>query len=105
VIYVAPSSLSGSAPRGILVANWGATSLDVSSVHFRNNIVYSRGGVPLIEVTSGQTSGAVDLLFQRNNYYTAGDPLKIIWGSKTYSSVGSWQSAAPAQEKVNGVSV
>lgn len=105
VVYMKPSTISGSSPRAIVLCNYGIESQDLKSVHFRNNIIQTTGGVPVLEVTAGVVSGSTDVLFQRNNYYPTGSTLKIQWGGKTYTSLSAWQSAAGAQEKVSGSNV
>jgi hypothetical protein len=100
-VFVSPSATS--TPRGLYIQNAGATSNDVSQVHLRNNTLYSTGGVRLLEVTSGQLTGATGLRFEGNGYYGGGVTPKLLWGSATYTSLAGWRTAS-GQELLTGKS-
>jgi hypothetical protein len=89
-IYVTPAA-SGQA-RGIYVQS------PTVDVRFRNNVVEVAGGVPVIEVVSGQTG----LVFQGNAYWSAGAPLAIRWAGTTFGTLAQWR-AATGQERVGSV--
>jgi Right handed beta helix region len=96
-VFVSPAA-SGT-PRAVRVGNGGITSRDVEGLYFRNNIFQTSGPVPLIEVTAGQLSGARDLRFEGNNYFTTGSPFVILWGGRSYSSLDAWHSTG---QEMNG---
>jgi hypothetical protein len=104
-IYIRPTGISGIYPRAIVIANWGATHLDVSNLFIRNNIFITQGGVALVEVSSGQPTGPTTTLFQRNCYYTSGGAFKIVWKGSVKTSIAGMQAASASQEKIDGVSV
>ena len=97
-IFVSPSS--GGLPSGIRVDNWGAEDLDVSQVHFRNNIIQTTGGISPVIVSQSQLDGARSLLFQSNNYYSTGQLLNIRWGREIYQNLSLWRNRT-AQEKLH----
>jgi hypothetical protein len=91
-VYVAPAAASSVQPRGIYVQS------PTTDVRFRNNVVYVSGGVPAIEVASGQ----VGLVFQGNGYWSAGAALSLVWAGTAYNSLDDWR-AATGQERVGSV--
>jgi hypothetical protein len=99
-VYLGAGTAAGA--TAMRVSNLGIPANDVASVHFRNNIVQTTGGVPMIIVVREQLDGAVDFKFQGNNFYSSGATFRITWGSTTYSSLTAWRTAT-GQEKVNGV--
>ena len=86
------SAAGSGTPRAVRVGNVGITGRDVDRLHFRNNIFQTAGPVPLVEVTAGQLSGANDLRFEGNDYFTTGSPFVALWGSTSYSSLTAWRS-------------
>jgi hypothetical protein len=100
-IYITPSTNSN---YGVSLFNDSIESNDVKSFHFRNNIIQTTGGVPLVYVKNTQLDGAEDLLYQNNSYYSTGGNFSIKWGSSTYNSLDSWRSAT-GQEKVGSLNV
>lgn len=99
-IYVSPSSSGLSA--GIHIANSGVSTEYVNGLHLRNNVIYTNGGVPLINITSQSLTGATDLLFQGNDYYPSNSSFTIVWGNNTYSSLSTFQAGAK-QEILNDI--
>jgi hypothetical protein len=95
-VFLSPST-SG-LPRAVRVGNASITDRDVSGVHLRNNILQTTGGLPLVEVTTGQLAGAADLRFQGNDYFSA-TGFAVRWGSTTYSSLAAWRTAG---QEMNG---
>jgi len=85
------SAVPGATPKGVFVR-------DTSHVRFRNNLIVSSGGVPLVEVPKDQPG----LLFQGNNYWSTDGKLLIKWAGKTYESLEAWR-AATGQENVGGI--
>jgi hypothetical protein len=88
-IFVSPSS---SSPSAVMFLNFSG-----SSMHLRNNIFITTGGVPLITYAGGGT----DILFQGNDYYSSGSKFTISWLGTTYNSVKFWRKAT-GQEEING---
>ncbi len=70
-----------------------------ASLHIRNNIFSTTGGVPLVVVFTPTGSG-FDLVFQGNNYYSSGAPFTIYYEDAPYSSLAAWR-VATNQEKLN----
>ncbi|WP_013334393.1 Ig-like domain-containing protein [Gloeothece verrucosa] len=101
-VFISPATTGN--PKALKIENTAAATLDVSSLHLRNNIFQTTNGVQLVEVTAGQLNGSKDLLFQGNDYYSTGGAFKITWGSTTYDSLTNWQ-AATNQEKVSSQNV
>lgn len=99
-VFLSPAPVGS--PRGIIVHNYTITANDVRSLHVRNNIFYSTGGLRTVEVTSGQINGAVDLRFEGNDYYGGTVAPKIVWGSATHRTLATWRSAT-GQELLSGV--
>lgn len=97
-IVVSPSS-SGT-PRAVRIGNAGITTRVVSSLHLRNNILVTLGGLPIVDVSPTQAA-ATDLRFEGNDYFASGAPLSVRWGSTTYSTLTAWR--ATGQEIVGGV--
>jgi hypothetical protein len=69
-----------------------------SGMTVRNNIFYAVGGLPMVVSPAVSTSA---LVFQQNDYYSPSAQFSVNWGSTTYTSLGSWQTAT-GQEKLNG---
>jgi parallel beta helix pectate lyase-like protein len=88
-------------PRVVRVGNAGITDRDVDRLHFRNNIFQTSGSVPFLEVTAGQLSGANDLRFQGNDYFSGGSPFTVLWGGTSYASLTAWRATG---QEVNGTS-
>src|SRR4051812_4999088 len=89
-VFVSPSG-SGT-PRAVRVGNAGISDRDVASVHFRNNLFETTGALPLVDVTSGQLSGATDFRFQGNDYFSSGASFVVLYGGTTYSSLPAWRA-------------
>ncbi len=74
-------------------------------MHVRNNVIVARGGTtPLLEVSSGQLNGSVDLRFQGNNWFTGTSSPRWMWGPTSYYSLNAWRTAT-GQEMVGTTSV
>lgn len=101
-VFVKPP-VSGST-RGIFIQNAGILTQDVENVHVRNNVFYTTGGLPVVEVTPDQLNGAIDLRFEGNNYYGGAYKPKIVWGVTTYYGLADWRSGQ-GQERLNGADV
>lgn len=89
---------SGARPIAIRIHNNGIPLNDVSSVHFRNNILVTTGGAELVEVTADQVNGASDLKFQGNTYFSSGAAFRILYGGTTYTTITGFRNRG--QEKV-----
>lgn len=100
-IYLTPKA--NARPIGIRIHNNGIPLNDVSSVHFRNNIIVTTGGAELIEVTADQVNGAYDLRFQGNAYWTSGGAFRILYGGTTYTSITGFRNRG--QEMVGAMKV
>jgi hypothetical protein len=92
--YVTPSTNSGTAAVRIDGVGTGNK--------FRNNILYSTGGVRLIDSDAAYATGSVR--FQGNNYFSGGGTFAIRWGGTSYSSLSNWRTAS-GQEKNGTASV
>lgn len=92
-VFIGPSSTG--TPSAIRILG-----LSGSSVHIRDNIFVTTGGVRLISYNGGGT----DLLFQGNDYWSSGSTFRIVWGTTTYTSLTAWR-AGSGQEKLNGAAV
>ena len=68
-----------------------------SKVHIRNNIIRTKTGVPLLQVSAAAVGSAVDLRFQGNDWYTSGGTFKFKWGTPTYGSLSAWRTATGAE--------
>ncbi|MGQ0766718.1 MAG: right-handed parallel beta-helix repeat-containing protein, partial [Gemmatimonadota bacterium] len=101
-IFVTQPTSGTSMP--VRVHNDGVTSLDVSNVHLRNNMFFASGPLTLVDVSAGQVSGAVDLRFEGNRYFTLDGAFSIKWAGTNYTTLASWRSAT-AQERLAGADV
>ena len=97
-VYLSPAA-SGT-PRAVRIGNASIGDRFVSGLHLRNNILETTGGLPIVEVTTGQLAGAGDLLIQGNDYWSAGATWSVLWGGTAYSSLAAWR--ATAQETAAG---
>jgi hypothetical protein len=88
-VVIAPQA--GATPKAIHVR-------DTVNVRFRNNLLVSTGGVPILDVPKDQPG----LRFQGNNYWAADGKPRIQWEGRTYESLDAWR-AATGQETVNGL--
>jgi hypothetical protein len=93
-VYQSPAA---SGTPSAVMAEWYEGEFNV---RFRNNLLVTKGGVPVVNVLSG-TSGVT---FQGNNYWSSGDPFRIKWGSTTYQGLPGWRSAT-GQERLSGTPV
>jgi hypothetical protein len=89
-VFMGPSSTSSPAAIRLL-------GLLGNSIHVRNNIFETTGGVPVVS-WDGTGTG---LLFQGNDYWSAKSPLAIDWNGTTYSTLPAWRTAT-GQEMVHG---
>jgi hypothetical protein len=95
-VFMGPSPNSSPAALRFL-------GLSGTSVHVRNNIFITTGGVPLVVYDGGGS----DLLLQGNDYWTSGAAFQIQWVNTTYNSLdgpNGWR-ANTGQEMLNGVAV
>jgi hypothetical protein len=67
------------------------------SIHVRNNILMTTGGVPVVSWDGTGT----DLLFQGNDYWSGNAPLSIQWDGTTYHTLNAWR-AATGEEMLGG---
>jgi hypothetical protein len=59
------------------------------SVHVRNNIFMTTGGVPVVSWDGTGT----DVVFQGNDYWSGTSPLTILSNGVTYKSLAAWRAA------------
>jgi hypothetical protein len=85
------SPAEGATPKGVHIYG-------TSNVHFRNNLIVSTGGVPLLDVREEQPG----LLFQGNNYWSPDGKFVVNWAGKKFENLDAWR-AATGQERVNGI--
>jgi hypothetical protein len=72
-VFMGPSPTSS--PAAIRLLGLGGTS-----VHIRDNIFVTTGGVPVVDSDGTGT----DVLFQGNDYWSSGSPNQFIWDGTTY---------------------
>jgi hypothetical protein len=60
-----------------------------TSIHVRNNLFMTTGGVPVVNWDGTGT----DILFQGNDYWSGKSPLAIEWGGVTYHALAAWRAA------------
>lgn len=71
-----------------------------TALRFYNNILQTTGGERLLSMT-----GATDVQFVRNAYWSSGAATNIRWAGTTYTSVAAWLAAATTQERIDGTIV
>ena len=71
-----------------------------ADLHVRNNIFQTTGGIPLLDVSTGQKG----LLFQGNDFFSSGTRFEIRWLGAIYGSFDAWR-AATGQERADDKSV
>jgi regulation of enolase protein 1 (concanavalin A-like superfamily) len=101
-VYDSPASNGGSS--AFVISNTTISGMYASNIHVANNIFVTTGGVPFVDFYAAAMTGASNIKFTGNVYYSYGGTSSFVWGSTTYSSFASWQSAT-GQEKVNGADV
>jgi hypothetical protein len=94
----------GGGARALHARNSSIELQDPQAVHFRNNLVVTKGGVPLVDVTRTALDAATDVRFENNLYWSSGGAFKIMWAGVTYTSLAAWV-AATGQERINGQTV
>jgi hypothetical protein len=93
-IFMTPSASGDSAAIRVL-------KFSGNSVHVRDNLFITTGGVPLVAYNGGGT----DLLFQGNDYWSSGSVLQFQWLGNSFTSLDGttgWR-AATGQEMINGM--
>ncbi len=78
-------------------AIWVGGSADNSFLNFRNNLLMSDGGMPLVEVEKRQTG----VKFQGNAYWTQGKGFLVLFAGTEYHDLAAWR-AQTGQETLNG---
>jgi hypothetical protein len=91
-VYQSPAAFG--TPSAVRAERWWGSP---GSIRFRNNLLITKGGVPLVEAPAGMS----DLTFQGNNYWSTWDSFEIKWGNTTYGSLPGWRSAT-GMERLNG---
>ena len=99
-VFLSPAT-SG-APVAVRVHNVSIESHDTARLRIRNNILYTIGGVTLVDVSSSQLDGSSGLRFEANAYYGAGG-FRWQWGQTAYTDLPAWRSTG--QEVRSGVPV
>ena len=97
-VFVSPPAAG--TPRAVRIGNASIATHHVAGLHFRNNIFQTTGGVPLVDVSASQLSGATDLRFEGNDYYSSGAAFTVLWGGTTYTTLAGWR--ATSQETLGG---
>jgi hypothetical protein len=87
-VYITPAPAM---PRALYIMS------PTSNVSIRNNIFVAAGGVPVVDIASGQSG----LSLQGNNYWAAGAAPTFTWSYGSYSDLASFRSAS-GQEMLNG---
>lgn len=97
------ASRSGT-PGALRIFNYGIPHHDVQDVLIVNNLLITSGRVPVVEVSSEQVTGARNLRFQGNNYFSATRDFSIRWAERRFSNLESWRKSA-RQEIRDGVAI
>jgi hypothetical protein len=100
-IYVSPPK-DGSSTSGIRVYNKTISGLYAIGVHISDNTIYSSGGVPFINVPSGESAGSEDLVFSNDTFDSGGATPTFIYNSVTYHTLASYAEAT-GEEETKGV--
>ena len=77
-------------------AAFNVTSGSINNTEVYNNIFYTAPGKRVIYL-----SNTGSYYFKGNCYWSSGDPLQIVWGGTTYTSLAAWRTAT-GQEKLDG---
>ncbi len=93
---------TGPSPYGIKIQNGAIENLFVDNLQVFNNIFVTTGFQPLMFVSGQELSGATDLEFHGNDYYSIAGTPNFTWGGY-FSNINDWQNAT-GQEMSNGVS-
>jgi hypothetical protein len=96
IVRMSPNSRGNS--RAVLLGNWSHTDKGAKSTHFRNNILITSGGAPLIEAIPTLTDKMVDFAFQGNDYYAGGEPVRFVWGGAMYTDLAAWRAASGQEQ-------
>jgi hypothetical protein len=81
-VFMGPSATSSPAAIRML-------GLLGNSIHVRNNIFMTTGGVPVVSWDGTGT----DVLFQGNDYWSRQSALAIQWNGTTYHNLRAWRAA------------
>jgi hypothetical protein len=60
-----------------------------TDIAFRNNVLITTGGAPLVDIASGQSG----IVFQGNSYWASGSALTFRDSGVNYSSLAAWRTA------------
>jgi len=101
-IYLEPNGVS--TPYGMQIFNGTIENHYAANIAVRNNAIRVTGGVRAVSVTSEQLDGATGIRFEGNSYFAMDGNLKIRWGDRDYTSLGSWRNAT-GQERLNSADV
>jgi hypothetical protein len=93
------STPAAGSPPAVRVWNSGLEDRFVAGVHVRNNI-FVTSGLPVVRVTAAALSGASDLRFEGNAYYSGQAAPVFQWGAPTFTGLAAWR--ATGQESVSG---
>ena len=89
-------------PTALRIFNYGIPGHDVQDVLIANNLLMAAGRLPVVDVSGDQVTGARNLRFQGNSYYSATRDFSIRWGERAFSNLESWRKTA-RQEYRDGV--
>jgi hypothetical protein len=85
----------------IRISNNTITNLFASNVYIANNVFVSTGGTPLVDFYAAAMSGAKNIVFAGNVYYSYSGNSNFIWGGTEFTSLTGWRNST-GQEKMNG---
>ncbi|WP_224996421.1 right-handed parallel beta-helix repeat-containing protein [Cesiribacter sp. SM1] len=88
-IYIEPSE--NATPKGVYIQSGG-----VHQANFRNNVIHTRGEVPLVVADT-----TAKVRFEGNNYWVKRGDFRLRWGTTTFASLEEWRKAT-AQEEIAG---
>ena len=97
-VFVSPAPAG--TPRAVRIGNATITDRVAASLHLRNNIFVTAGGLPVVDVSATQST-ATDLRFEGNGYFASGAALALGWGGATYGTLSAWR--ATGQELLGGI--
>ncbi|HSW97045.1 MAG TPA: hypothetical protein VLF89_04440 [Candidatus Saccharimonadales bacterium] len=96
-VYTTPNP--NGIPNAVTIGNWTIESLVPTGLYFRNNIFQTTGSVPFVNIISSEFPVMGNITFQQNNYFASGASWRVIWGTKTYTSLSSWQGGTGEEKK------
>ncbi|HEV3223823.1 MAG TPA: T9SS type A sorting domain-containing protein [Puia sp.] len=92
-VYISPQAANIN-ESATYFTNWVT---GINNVAFYNNIFYTTGGVPFVNIPAGYSAS-----FGGNIYWPSGSTFSILYQGNNYSSLSSWRTAT-GNEMVSGI--